>query len=119
MRKTLTYPGFAVATLAVIAVFVTAKSYAQLGLAVLLYPLLAYFAFIIFPRKATVHTTKHEEPKVSIEPEPKKEPKTEELVIKDIDRRAFLKFIGATGLSFFSLLSLGKARRNYDFRPRP
>ncbi len=56
MNKTLTYAGFAAACLFVILLFVTAKSYTQLGLAIVIYPLVAYFALKIFPREQRVQT---------------------------------------------------------------
>lgn len=51
MRKTLTYTTFGVASLLVIMLFVTARSYNQLTLGVFLYVPLAYLALTIFPRK--------------------------------------------------------------------
>jgi hypothetical protein len=106
MHKTLTYSSFVVATVVVLGIFVTATSYTQLGLAVLLYPLLAYIALRIFPRKvwkspiisinipitAEKSTTQKETPR---------EEKIDKVDIADIDKRAFLKLIGLAGLSFF------------------
>ena len=45
LRKSLTYSSFVAAGVLVVFAFVTAKTYAQLGLAVVLYPLLAFFAY--------------------------------------------------------------------------
>ncbi len=104
MRKALTYSSFATASLIVVLAFLTAKTYTQLGIAVALYPLLAYFAFKIFPLNNTVHLNK---PKVvkqpAVEPPDEGTP-----VVVDIDRRAFLKLIGATGLSIFIFSILGR-----------
>lgn len=104
MRKTLTYSSFVIASLVVIAAFVTATTYAQLAVAIALYPLLVYFAFKVFPRKAwkaPVITIRLPVKSASnIEAETAK-PEIENVGIADIDKRAFLKLIGATGLSFF------------------
>lgn len=96
MRKTLTYSSFIIAALVVVAAFVTATTYTQLAIAILLYPLLAYFAFKILPRK------NWKAPEITIQlPEDTASPKTENVDIRDIDKRAFLKMIGAAGISFF------------------
>lgn len=104
MRKTLTYPSFVIASLLVILIFVTAKTYTQLGIAVLLYLPLAFFALKVFPRKAWRKGLSIEFP--AIKPAQKTEVqkvevKKERVEIADIDKRAFLKLIGAAGLSFF------------------
>ena len=51
MRKALTYSGFAIAGLVVATVFLTARTYTQLGGAVLIYPLLVYLTYELFMRK--------------------------------------------------------------------
>lgn len=98
-KKTLTYSGFIVASLLIVLVFVTARTYVQLGIAVLLYPVIAYFALRLFPRKswkAPLITV--EIPKATAVATTKTEKRVE---IADIDKRAFLKLIGAAGISFF------------------
>jgi hypothetical protein len=104
VRKTLTYSSFAVASLLVILAFVTAKTYTQLGIAVLVYPLLAYFAYKLFVDKGKAPVVTVQLPltkpakKVKIE---KAEPESKKGGITDGDKRDFLKMIGAAGISFF------------------
>lgn len=104
MRKTLTYSSFIIASLVVIIAFVTATTYTQLAIAIVLYPLLAYFAFKILPRKtwkAPVVTIQLPvKPAQKVETEVVKS-KGQDVSITDIDKRAFLKMIGAAGISLF------------------
>jgi len=111
MRKTLTYSSFITANIIVILAFVTATTYIQLGIAVLLYPLLAYFAFKLLPRKA------EKAPVITLRLPAKPARKTkaqtaqaekERVAITDLDKRAFLKLIGGAGLSFFLFSLLGR-----------
>ena len=77
----------------VILTFVTSKTYVQLAIASLLYPPLAYFAFKYYPRKTQ---------KIFIDKNnPEATPIIEETDdhIGDIDKRTFLKMIGAAGFS--------------------
>lgn len=115
--KTITYSSLAVATIAVITTFLTATSYTQLGAATLIYPLLVFFAFKAFPREETEgHNFSVEIP---LKPTPKStlEPTVEEataIEVSDFSKRAFLKMIGATGISFF-LASLLNRRFDGQF----
>lgn len=110
MTKALTYSGFAVAITLIVLIFVTAKTYSQLAFAAVLYPALIFLGFMLFPRKDV------RPPKITIKaphnlyrdrsetPKPQKET----TYITDIDKRAFLKLIGATGVSFFLISLLGR-----------
>lgn len=104
MRKTLTYSGFIIASLVVVAAFVTATSYVQLAAAIVLYPLLVYFAFKIFPHKTwkapVIAIRLPVKSATNVETETVK-PEKEAVEIADIDKRAFLKLIGAAGISLF------------------
>ncbi|MDO8619455.1 MAG: hypothetical protein Q7R49_05970 [Candidatus Daviesbacteria bacterium] len=114
------YFSFLVACMVVIMTFVTARTYTQLSMAIILYPMLAYLAYKILPydwkhtykkyvdtkptlpdvsvNSATVsQTTETAETTETIEKQP--------LEISDINKRVFLKLIGGTGISFF-LISL-------------
>lgn len=115
MRKTLTYSSIAIASLLVALVFVTSKTYTQLGVAVLLYPTLVYFVFKVFPRKRwRTPTITVRIPSVQkVETETAK-PTREHVDVADIDKRAFLKLIGAAGISFF-LFSLFSKRAEVPF----
>lgn len=110
MTKPLTYFGMVVAGLAVIMIFLTAKNYSQLAVAIVVYPTLIFLALLIFPRNGL------RSPKITIRPPlklnptrvEKSEPKAESTFVADIDRRAFIKLIGATGISFFLVSLLGR-----------
>jgi hypothetical protein len=113
MGKTLTYSGFAISTLLIILAFTTAKTYAQLSLAVLLYPLLVYFALKTFPRR------NRQAPAITIQLPKRSVPKAEEIpterVVADIDKRTFIKLIGTAGISFFLFSLLGRRVENLLF----
>ncbi len=118
MRKTLTYSSFIIITLVVIVMFVTATTYIQLAVAVILYPLLAFFAFKILPRKAwkapiiTIRLPAKRAEKARTETAA---PKAEPVEVTDIDKRTFLKLIGAAGLSFFVFSFLGRRAESLLF----
>ena len=106
MTKTLTYSGIAIVNLFVILLFVTSKSYAQLGMAVALYPIIAYLTLKLIPRtspaKQFVNT--NVTPAVTstvVVPR-------EKVDIVDIDKRTFLKMVGTAGISFFIFSLLGR-----------
>lgn len=96
MRKILTCCSFVIAALVVVLAFVTATTYVQLAVAIFLYPLLVYFALRIFPRKAWQASPL--EQVATIGPVSMRLPK-EDTGIIDIDKRAFLKLIGISGIS--------------------
>jgi hypothetical protein len=77
-------------------IFVTATTYTQLAIASLLYPPLAYFAFKYFPKKSGKRDSERLVVKIKSEDKVRKP-----VEIVDIDKRAFLKMIGAAGFSFF------------------
>lgn len=115
----LTYPSFIIACLLVGAVFITAKTYLQLGIAILSYPVLIFFAYKIFRGKpksshlkeqATVTVQPLVKPKASIEGA-----KAESFVVTDINKRAFLKLVGATGISFFLISIFGRSIQSLLF----
>lgn len=93
-----------VASLVVILVFVSATTYYQLAVAILLYIPLAYFALKVLPKKprrvqpTTANQSAHKEEKVEAEI---LKPAKEKWNIADIDKRTFLKLIGGAGLALF------------------
>ncbi len=105
MHKTVTYGSFTIATLIVLFAFLTAKTYTQLAIAVVLYPFLAYLAFNIFPRKVLKEqkTDSHVQPQTKSFEKPKKIE-----IVADVDKRSFIKIAGAAGLSFFVFSMLGR-----------
>lgn len=123
MRKNLTYCSFVIASLVVIATFVTAATYAQLAVAIVLYPLLIYFAFKTFPRRVP-----SKKPAFAVQPpvklvqkveEKTADPKNEMWGIADIDKRMFLKLIGGVGLSLFLFSIFNKKAEGLFFKSLP
>jgi len=105
MKKTLTYFIFLAVTFGIIILFVTAKTYAQLSIAVLLYAPLAYFALKILPRRAINSSPLI----IKMAPRPvQKAERTSEKNIADIDKRTFVKLIGATGIYVLIFSMLGR-----------
>jgi hypothetical protein len=106
MNKTLTYSGFAISSILLILAFVTARTYSQLAIAIIVYPLLAYFALRMLPRRP------NHAPAITIEIPKRTTPKIDEdraqRVVADIDKRTFIKLIGTAGLSFFFFSLLGR-----------
>jgi hypothetical protein len=105
MRKNLTYityPSFIIIGLLVVALFITSKSYLQLGVGTLLYIPLAFFGLKIFPRQKEItaesETVEQKSEVLNAEP----------VDVKDVDKRAFLKLVGAAGLSYFLFSLLGR-----------
>ena len=106
MRKILTYPILIIASLLIITAFVTATTYAQLIVAALFFPFYAYIALEIFPRKKR---TTSNSPIVSQPQNPAQantakveiEEPVEDKGVLDMDKRTFLKLIGAAGLTLF------------------
>ncbi len=116
MKKKLTYPAFIIAAFLVVLTFITATTYVQLGIAVALYIPLAWFALKIFQRKENEPMVTVPLPSVRQTHAPKaKGVKTEQVEIADIDKRAFLKLLGATGLSFFIFSILGRRAESFLF----
>lgn len=125
MRKILTYCSFAIASLIVVAAFLTSTTYTQLTVAILLYPLLIYFAFRAFPRRAQIHPSKKPVTAAVIQPPVKPAEKVEPLKeknmmgIADIDRRVFLKLIGGVGFSLFLFSIFNKKAEGLFFKNLP
>lgn len=102
-KALLIYPGFIIAFLMMAAVFVTSTTYIQLGVAIVLYPVLAFFAYKVFLDRKQINPTITT--KTNLQDIPTQ---TNTLGIADIDKRTFLKLIGATGISFFLISIFGR-----------
>lgn len=108
---------FVAAFFAVTAIFMTAKSYSQLAVGSGLYAILVFFGYKLMPllnsglsiQSAGVHLNSEpiSEIKEEVEAGVDDEKKTE-VTVTDIDKRAFLKIVGATGLSFFIMSLFGR-----------
>jgi hypothetical protein len=103
MRKFLTITSLIVTSVYIVFLFVTATTYQQLGIAALSYPLLAYLCFKSFPKSTKTSTPSIAKSDVVVSTPPSDDDAT------DVDKRSFLKLIGAAGVSFF-LFSLFKGQ---------
>ena len=123
MRKILlTYFSFVIACLVVIIAFITATTYTQLAVAILLYPLLVFFAYRVLPLKsrqrilgteaAQIHPAEKEAEKVETV-------KRETVGISDIDKRLFLKLIGGAGLTLFMFSIFNKKAEGILYKNIP
>lgn len=124
MRKILTYTSFIIAGAVVFGAFLTATSYTQLAVAILLYPLLIYLAFKAFPRKFQSYSSNKPVTEV-IQPSVKTveiaEPVKKETMIgiTDIDKRVFLKLIGGAGLTLFLFSIFNKKAEGLFYKNLP
>lgn len=113
-KLVLTNSGFALASILVVAAFLTATSYTQLVIAALLYPLLIFFAYKVLPLRLKKPIRKL--PKPEAETEISQAAVVEKPIVQnpansevtDISKRAFLKLIGATGVTFFLVSIFGR-----------
>ncbi|MBI2593910.1 hypothetical protein HYW44_04705 [Candidatus Daviesbacteria bacterium] len=120
----LTYTSFVVACLAVIAAFITATTYLQLTVAILLYPVLIFFAYKALPLRTKKQFSDNDEIEVEFEPVP---PPDENVTviqrnsvgISDIDKRAFLKLIGGAGITLFLFSIFNKKAEGLFFKNIP
>lgn len=127
MRKILlTYCSFVIASLFVLVAFITVTTYTQLAVAILLYPILAFFAYKVLPIKQR-HTVdqQHKQSHFSLA-KPQQEAadikitsKTANIGISDIDKRAFLKLIGGAGLTLFLFSIFNKKAEGLFFKTLP
>lgn len=117
MRKILTSCSFVIASLIEIMVFITATTYTQLAVAILLYPLLLYFIFKALPKKTRRYTSK--KPVTAIQQPVKSAEKENVVGITDINKRAFLKLIGGVGLSLFLFSIFNKRAEGLFFKSLP
>lgn len=106
MNKTLSSVSIAALGLFMILLFVTAKSYTQLAIAIALYPIIAYVALKVFPREERSEQLVTTIPAQNTTQQAI--PVAGKVDVVDVDKRTFLKLIGATGLSFFLFYLLGR-----------
>jgi len=101
MKKILIYYNFVIVSVIVVAGFLTASTTTQLVVAILFFPLLAYFAIKVFPRSSRAVNLPTEAKVVVLDKETMPEVAKLKKAGVDIDRRAFLKLIGTAGISLF------------------
>lgn len=120
----LTYTSFVIACLAVIAAFITATTYLQLTVAILLYPVLIFFAYKMLPLRTKRQFSDNDEVEVEFEPTSPPDEKVsviqrDSVGITDIDKRVFLKLIGGAGLSLFLFSIFSKKAEGLFFKSLP
>lgn len=117
MTKTLTHSSLLIVSLLIIgALFVTSQNYSQLAIAVVLYSGLIFIGFKLFPHSIRIQKKAAQTPpelpqKQMEEASLKREP----AYIADMDKRTFIKLIGATGISFFVFSLLGRRAESLIF----
>lgn len=118
MTKALTnqYLTFAIACLFVSATFITATNFTQLGLAILLYPILMFFAYKMYTRKPKPAA---EKVIVDEQVEAGTRRPAERIVISDVDKRVFLKLIGSAGVFLFLFSVFNKKAENLFYKSLP
>jgi hypothetical protein len=116
----LTYFSFVLACLVVILAFITAANYIQLAVAILLYPVLVFFAYKVLPINLK-HSKKI--PTTILTPDQSKERsdigKSTTVGISDIDKRVFLKLIGSAGVFLFLFSLFNKRAEGLFFKSLP
>ncbi len=125
-RQLYIYYNFIICTALVIMGFLGALSYAQLVSAILFYPLMLYFAYLIIPRNTKAIALPKKKEEVKKKPEKTKDGEVLELKKEgeektkfDIDRRAFIKLIGSAGMSLFLLSIFTKKAQGAFFGSVP
>ena len=97
MKKLLIIASFVIATVVVVATFMTAKTYTQLAVASAIYPAIAYLGFKLFSGTRWKTHPKKQIPSIQPKPAPEGKPQKEGVDIVDIDKGTFLKLIAAAG----------------------
>lgn len=112
----LTNFSFIIVSLAIIMVFITATSYAQLAVAIILYPLLVFFAYVVFLRKFRTYTSRKQE---TVTQHLESRNPASNMGIADTDKRTFLKLIGGAGLFLFLFSLFNKRPEGLFFKNFP
>lgn len=107
MNKTLSYYSIIISSFLMAFIFATATTYIQLGVAVALFPVFSFLILKILPRKhKNTHNNVSATPQMAATPQvaPVMQQQTQAKLdyneeVQDIDKRAFLKIIGATSVS--------------------
>lgn len=116
IKRVFTYSLFTFAFILVSVTFITATNFSQLGVAMIIYLIFALFAYKAFPHFWGSYSKKPDMLSLPNGYDEKIEGiKVEETKITDIDKRAFLKIIGAAGLSFFLISLFGRRVESFLF----
>src|SRR5947209_1264200 len=93
-KALLTYISLMIACVVVVAAFITATNYIQLGIAAGLYLLLAIFVYIALKRSPDDSTSSQKSYEQSAI-------QADSVGVSDFDKRTFLKLVGGAGLFLF------------------
>jgi hypothetical protein len=122
MSNTLKYSGFLIASLVIVFAFITARTYTQLSIAIIVYPLFILIAYKMLMKKnpEKVQSIKNKLSSFEVRIPPAKETDKnevprEKVEITDVDKRTFLKIVGAAGLSYFVFSLLGRKAESLLF----
>lgn len=123
-KNLIKYSSFILACFLVVWVFVTATTFIQLAVGILIYPLLVLFAYKVFSHKMRIYPSKRSTNTMSLpvrlaEKAEQGEKSSVGLDIADIDKRVFLKLIGGTGLAFFLFSLFSKKTEDVLFKNVP
>lgn len=107
--------GFGIAIAMMVVSFLTTKTYMQLIITSVVYPVIAYLGYKLFLDTRVV--TRGRKPIVAAQakPTPVVKPEKPGTTVLDIDKRAFLKLIGGAGLSFFLFSLFAKKAEDIFF----
>ncbi len=117
MSNTLKYSSFLIASLVIVFAFITARTYTQLSIAIIAYPLFILIAYKMLMKKnpGRVQSIKNKLssfefliPPAKETDKDKNEVHREKVEVTDVDKRTFLKIVGAAGLSYFVFSLLGR-----------
>ena len=105
-KNLIKYLGLILLCFVVVGVFVTATTFIQLAVAILIYPLLVIFAYKVFSHKLLKNPSKRSVNSIKLSVKPpvasaQTKPSGSNVGIADIDKRVLLKLIGGTGLTLF------------------
>lgn len=125
IKAVFTYSLLTIAFILVSLIFLSAINLTQLGVGILIYLLFALFVYKAFPHFWGTHSKKPDVPSSSSNEQAEKTEekvvieKTASVGISDIDKRAFLKLIGASGILFFLISIFGRRVESLLFGQNP
>lgn len=112
ITKAVAFSSLSITGLLVVLAFVTSTNYTHLALASVFYAVVAFLIYLVYSKPGTKHhvVVNNDTETVSAKRSTtaSTSDKPAQTMVLDMERRAFLKFIGATSLSFFIFSLLGR-----------
>jgi|SRR3989344_4858578 len=121
----LKYFSFVAACIVVIIAFITATTYLQLAVAILLYPVLVIFAHNVLVGARARYSTRvstispYNSQAAAIHTEKIESSEMSRIRVSDIDKRVFLKLVGGAGIFLFLFSLLSKKTESIFFKNLP